>query len=750
MGIWGLQTFINEFFTQWKREIVKGNMVVDGNQLCNQLYHSQFEGGVCLDWVYGGQYPEYRARVRKFLQYLQQAGITPTAVFDGILHKNDKFKVVYDRYQRRADCRHKVLSRMPHSPPDDSSDKSLPPLAYNVFHATLQELGVKQVIVEGDGDAMIAYKANELDCPVLSKDSDFFMTHLPRGYIPLDRFLREYLREPTATTITAEVFHVSEFNRQFKLQPDNDLHLVIPAIMGNDYLQRLPKVVTVSRDENRFMRLLKDLNQFESLEYFLASIPQQYARALRNNYQQAVEMYNNEQKRKSNVLVAKHGIPQWLAEKYYSGKFMRYLLLARLLGFHLAASSEASKPLRQYAYSILGVGMSETEFVKEYPAANGTVKEVRVEAVHCIQASPSLRLPKLSEVEALRPEDRKQLLYQMFGCDPIQIETLKEKWKLFVASAVFWAKATQPIKAHVQALLVCFLVCSEASTEQHDLPPHGAESWLETQSAFIEWQFTYRDSAGLNQLLMEPLQSPSADCLFDGKLAMSLAAEPNIDQRVTEFGINRDLYQSLLDTVLSQYEVPAEIWKTVKRDPKPLTTSRKIKHDTKLPLGRQEFHRRTDNPKETVTPQKRMMLVPFTHDQRSERRAEPNSRETHPYKIVSQPDFDRQKSQPTEKPNDTAVPQWKKVTLVPYTNSLGAEATNGEKLSHKETQLSDRQSHGRRLEDRQWGSMTQRRTPVPQSHRAGLPPTHSHRAGLPPEHSHRAGRKPQGWTPTRT
>ena len=656
MGIWGLQTFINKFFTRWKRETVKGNMVVDGNQLCHQLYHSQFEGGVCLDWIYGGQYPDYRAIVVEFFQYLQQAGITPTVVFDGILHKNDKFDVVYDRYRGRVVRRHKVLSQMPHSPPHDNSNMSLPPLAYQVFHATLQELGVKQVIAEGDGDAMIACMANKLKCPVLSRDSDFCMTHLPRGYIPLDRFMRDYCKK--SIPITAEVFHVSEFNRQFELQPDKNLHLVIPAVLGNDYLQRLPKVLThiqrVSSKKNRFMCLLRYLKQFESFEDLLASIPKDARElALCNNYQQAVEMYNNVQKCKSNVLVAEHGIPQWLAEKYYCGKFMRYLLQARLLKYQLTASSAPSKLLRQYAYGIL-IRMLGTTFIREYPATDGKVKKIKVEALDCIQGS---LLPKLSEVEDLSTNDRKQLLYKMLACDPVQIEALEEKWKLVIALVVFWAKATQPIKELVQALLVCFLLSSEASTKQHDLLPHRAESWLETQSAFVAWQSTYWDSTGLNQLLMEPLQSPSAALLFDGKLAMSLAAEPNIDHSVTAFGINRDLYQSLLDIVLSQYKVPSVSLKTVKR---PMTTSRKW----------------------------------F-------RRAEP---ETHP--------------------NKAAVPQRKKVTLVAYMNSQGTYAATEETQSQKETHVSDRQRHRRRLGDWPWGPLTQRRTPLSliYSYSAGLPP----------------------------
>ena len=746
---------------------MKGHLVVDGNQLCHQLHcsDSKWPWKVNLVWVYGGQYPEYRAAVEKFFQYLKLAGITPIVVFDGFLHMKEKFETLYNRYEDRATDKHKALLQMAHSQLCGGASRILPPMAYQVFHATLLELGVQQIIADGEGDVMVIRVANEYNCPVLSKDSDFFMARLPKGYIPLDRFNKRLFGNPT---IKAEVFHLSEFYRQFGLQAGSDLHLAIPAVMGNDYLKKMVlEHISLDRVSNkkRFMNLIEHLKQCKSFEAFLASIPpasdqdtpEKHAQSsnmhekraevdthkhhpnsedkqektnstvmqqndsddtkeksgnseersegeassekpqakqgedtqaigggihqqLRSNYQQAVEMYNNADMCKSKVRVADYDIPQWLAEKYYCGKLNScYLLQAWLLGYLLPQSSETSKLLRQYAYSILGVG---AKLVCEYPVISGTVSEVRVEAVHSIQGSPPQRLPRISEVEGLSPACRKQLLYQMLACDQDKIESLEEQWKLVIASVVFWARETQPNQALVKALLVCFLLCPTSKWLR--LEDHGADSWLETQSAFIAWQCTYLDSIGLNELLMEPLQSPSAAFLFDGKLAMGLAAEPNVDDRVTEFGLNHNLYQSLLNAVMSQSS-------------------------------------------------------------------------------------DRPRPQPTEKPKNTVVQQRKKVTLVPYTSSQGAATTARDTKSHKEKQPSDRQSErestvqeqkypapqphscragrephraGHEAYSRRAGPElhSRRAGPEPHSHRAG-PEPHSRRAG-PEPHSHRAGPEP--------
>ena len=729
MGIPGLQTFIDDFFTEWRSGTVSGKLVVDGNQLCYQFYRSFFKWswGVKLEWVYGGQYPEYRAAVEGFFQYLQQAGITPTVVFDGFLHMKGKFETVYKRYEKKAADRHKALLGMPHSHPSNRDAWTLPPLAYQVFHATLQVMGVKQLIADGDGDTMITQVANELNCPVLSKDSDFFMTHLPQGYIPLDRFYRGLPGNPI---IEAEVFHLREFNHQFGLQAVKNLHLVIPAAKGNDYLKETHISIDSVSTENHMKRLIDYIKQFQSLEALFTSIssggqhtPEKHAHSndqvgsndtrekpedgentseeasddhtqakrgddtqsndedvqqqLRSNYQRAVEMYNNVEKCKPNERVAGK-IPQWLADKYYCGEFSsRYLLQASLLGKQLTVSSETSKLLRQYAYSILGVGVSGAKFVHEYPATGGKVSEVRVEAVDSIQGSPSQRLPRISEVEGLSLTDRTRLLFQMLDCDQKAIESLEDKWRLVIASVVFWARKERPNETLVKALLVCFLLChkSQRSTERHHLPDLSADSWLETQSAFIAWQCTYLDSIGLNELLMKPLKSPSAAFLFDGKLAMGLAAETNIDDRVTEFGINRDLYKRLLDAVTSQYEALAA-WKTV-RESKP-------------------------------------KAKPAPHGHRAG--PEPHSRRAGP----------------------DLGPHSRRVGLEPHSRRAGPESHSRRAGPESHSRRAGLEPHSRRagLEPH-----SRRAGPEPHSRRAG-PESHSRRAGLEP-HSRRAGLEPQ-------
>ena len=554
---------------------MEGNLVIDGNQLCHKLYYSSLREGKKTGWVYGSQYPEFRATLVRFFQALKDAKVTPTVVFDGILHLNEKKEVVLERHKQNA----RVYDRQRTSS-TPVSHIGLPPLVYQAFNAILQELGVTQLVADGDGDVAIAHTANTLNCPVLSEDSDFYMFNIPRGYIHLDTFMRELDKPPRQ--IRTWVFHISDFIKQFGLPTDNSLHLVIPAIKGCDYLRRLPEVdeciPLCTADDNRMKRLITYLKQFKSFEGFLASMPQVNGahEKLRENYDKAVKLYGNTAVGDSNTLVVGHSLPQWLADRYHCGNIIHYLLQARLLGYQLPASSATSKLLRQYAYGILGAPS-----VKEYPACDGTVKEVSVEAMDSIQRDPSQLLPKLAEVEILSLESRKQLMCQMLACNNGVIETLEEKWKLVIASVIFWATVEPRTEGLLKALIGCFVLCSSQSVERlreihfqirrHEREIHGQirrherENWQAHHSTFATWQCTYIAAVSLNQLLMEPLQSTSAACLFDSKLATSLVAEPNIDCTMQNLGISCDLYHSLLRTVQTALHSG---WRTVMHNPR--------------------------------------------------------------------------------------------------------------------------------------------------------------------------------------
>ena len=64
----------------------------------------------------------------------------------------------------------------------------LPPLTKLVFQQTLNDLKVPLVMCFGEADGQLAALAKEWRCPVLSRDTDFYIFDLPGGLLHLDYF----------------------------------------------------------------------------------------------------------------------------------------------------------------------------------------------------------------------------------------------------------------------------------------------------------------------------------------------------------------------------------------------------------------------------------------------------------------------------------------------------------------------------------------------------------------------------------
>ncbi|CAL8299030.1 unnamed protein product [Gadus morhua 'NCC'] len=114
-------------------------LVVDGNNLIYLLYFSSK-----LDQNHGGEYLAFQVEVQ--VQKTHDAALTGEMM--GIL----------------------------------------PPLTKLVFQQTLNDLKVPLVMCFGEADGQLAALAKEWRCPVLSRDTDFYIFDLPGGLLHLDYF----------------------------------------------------------------------------------------------------------------------------------------------------------------------------------------------------------------------------------------------------------------------------------------------------------------------------------------------------------------------------------------------------------------------------------------------------------------------------------------------------------------------------------------------------------------------------------
>ncbi|KAJ0054972.1 hypothetical protein NL108_008681, partial [Boleophthalmus pectinirostris] len=111
----------------------------------------------------------------------------------------------------------------------------LPLLTSEVFIQVLIQSGVPLVQCPSEADREIACLARQWNCPILSRDSDFYIFDLPGGYIPLNYFQWTNLSGKTNQRyISARLYTTSALCRWFG-GLNKDLLPLGAVLAGNDY-----------------------------------------------------------------------------------------------------------------------------------------------------------------------------------------------------------------------------------------------------------------------------------------------------------------------------------------------------------------------------------------------------------------------------------------------------------------------------------------------------------------------------------
>lgn len=551
MGVRGLTTFMDATFTNWTKQKVEGHVVFDGSSLCHHLYFG-------VDWAHGGQYPEFREKVLEYFRRLQRSGVRPVVVLDGIDYTGEKNAVILRRRKEWVSHIHCTLANN-RMRPHEAVGRVIPMLAMEVFQGALLEMHIPLYVADGEADYVIVQVANFYLCPVVSRDSDFFVFNVHAGYIPLDRF--HWKQNP----IVADIFDRRLFMQQFNLQ-DESLCYFIPAVAGNDFLPPYNIYKVTSGGTNRLLSLITFASKFSSLTCLLCEIPADDRKALQTSCTKAQQMYDvctvqdPEELLTSTIFKLPNGadIPVWMLQQYRNGKLPLFVMESIVCGksilrvavedAQLPSALASSKELRQHIYAILG-RETVTEFYRHGLEITGETN--RSESPRCTQ------IPEVSSLPSLRSEERAVLIYRFLKCYPQVLNKLEERWRLVAAATVFWACTCQPPQHLVKALILCVLLCSNS---RGALVPVGRNSvlyqhksspkWMAFLHAYTQWQCIYFDAMTLSNLLMSPYPSFSPALLYDGKVAMSFAFARNIDQMVSSYPVDPTVYHKLVRTIL--------------------------------------------------------------------------------------------------------------------------------------------------------------------------------------------------------
>ncbi len=223
MGVHNLDTFIKNLKQAHQNcmdsELLRNRkIVIEGYALCLSLYFEFFAS----TWYYGGDYHEYYGSVCKFFEQLKNNNIEAYVVMDGI-HTNGTMQE--RNVLQQLDKKNETIAPLPIVPKDIA-----PLFVVHVFLDALREKGIDFFVSDDKVEREIASLANYFSCPVLGKNSDFYVFKLEGGFIPMTPEYCEKLTDGRPI----DIFRYQNFNRQFTLH-DDDLMLFLPIFLGNGF-----------------------------------------------------------------------------------------------------------------------------------------------------------------------------------------------------------------------------------------------------------------------------------------------------------------------------------------------------------------------------------------------------------------------------------------------------------------------------------------------------------------------------------
>ena len=590
MGVRGLTTYMNHFYSKkWKTIEVRGRLILDAMSICFVIHENNH-----IDWLHGGQYWELRQSYKRFITSLLESGIEPIVIFDGIDHTRKKSGVMMRRKEsaRQAISDSLLVSDAagppqlaePSSSGHDSSDRETSPAVSNlnypgkpapsqgstviplfaqaVFRETLRELGVCFVYADGDADNDIASIANSYSCPAVSNDSDFFFFNIRAGYIPF--YNLHWEQQP----VTAQVYYYEYFVYSFYFKSP-EAPLLIPAILGNDYIKMLKSpclrgdiAVTLLEERDRrggtkswrdkTHELILYLSKFSSLDKFLNHVSRCCLRnevsIIEKNLEIAKEFYTvkafsiDDIMNKSEITTSNEtALPLWMIQEFRRGRFSLGAMTSLALnGSVLPNIIDNPKrrsamfiglPIRDCMYAIM-LPFLEDPGVRETVCVDSKDKYSHIV---CDAANEHLKfnLPSITDMEKVSISCRIDALCFSLECSFGILKWFEEKWRLVVLSLAFWTKHVVPDIHLIKSLILCFIICSLDQDPSSHMP-HSTDSSSSSQNndtlhVFSMWQCVYHDTMKLNNVLMNPLSFTTPALLFDGKLAMYYASLADID-----------------------------------------------------------------------------------------------------------------------------------------------------------------------------------------------------------------------------
>ncbi|KAJ3597691.1 hypothetical protein NHX12_001208, partial [Muraenolepis orangiensis] len=523
MGVKGLYSLLEDNSQIYEDiRFRDSKLLIDGSNLAYILYFKSK-----LEQNHGGQYLAFQTYVQSFFTTLKECGIKPYVVLDG---GSGTSNIKLETNMERG--RDKVL-RANSAAQTGKTENILPVLSQLVFQQTLIDMEVPLVKCIGEADCELAALASEWRCPVLSRDSDFYIFDLPAGVLPLDHFRWE----AADSYIPCKRYTTSRFCSFFKI--NDQLLPAFASLAGNDYVNlreiKWVKFLPGGRKRKTYRiasleGLLNWLRRFQTTKDALRAAMTLMPNMSRQE-QTMVEKATLEYRLPSSSLQGffTEGaalslpkevtcVPDWVCALLAKGGLSSFVLDVLLLGRsnlikpvesgHLPSSNLVSQPIRQVLYGLLpALGRSG---VLEVDRVGLDLHTVTVKPV--VQgATQGLRLDSLPQADRTV---RLKVCLETLGVNQETLEGVPPHLRLPVAVTCYWLRRAKPDLKLLKALLMVMIQGElnrqkglttgwQGETNQISQPPDCVVA-----HSFNQWQACLINGCELNQLLCMPLPKP--------------------------------------------------------------------------------------------------------------------------------------------------------------------------------------------------------------------------------------------------
>lgn len=464
MGIPGLTSFIQRNSTKFleNHELKDSLVIIDGYALTNFLYR-QHEKQTS---AFGGDYDIIAKVYVDFINWLIRCNVIPVFVFDGA-YEQRKIETIMSRMSQRIQSYSQPIK----------TNECMPYFGSDILFDILNNMDIPLINCDFEADAEIVALAKLLNCPVISRDSDFYINTVP--YIPLDMIIFNF----QSSVVNCQLYKVEKLLIEFGGLQLEFLPLVA-VLLGNDYIKQdtfsfllglnpgtfncglklkritdwLRKQTDINRAiDNMTSRLHRNrdyikkqikiiINDYKHTESKYLSVLLQYKKM--NKYHDQLQKYLKSDEQRI--------LPQWLENNYRKGiinsEVMTIFTLKKIF-FKVQIENYEKPPYYEVTFKILerilGLLFQNTLTYPSFGRKSGL--NMGQYSIKAHVNNPCVPLADLNKTDI---EYRKNVILNLIKIK--NFDGVPKEWELFVLILIYWATHTNTHKSkHMHALIIC-------------------------------------------------------------------------------------------------------------------------------------------------------------------------------------------------------------------------------------------------------------------------------------------------------